>query len=112
MKKSSKGKNRRPGFTGNINEVPTAVRFRGSCARVKSWRAGEEPESHQDSAHQKIGDSSDKSLVFEVAISDFPRRSEPLIIARIRGARSQGFGVRCFGVLVYNEITAGETAIS
>jgi hypothetical protein len=35
----------------------------------------------------------------EIAISDFPRRSGPLISAEIRGARSRRVGVRHFGTL-------------
>jgi hypothetical protein len=68
--------------------------------------------SQWNSVHRRIGTSGARNPVHEVAISDFPRGSEPLIIAGTRGTRSRGVGVRRFGVLAYNEIAAGETAIS
>ena len=41
----------------------------------------------------------------EIAISDFPRRSELLISAERRGARSRRIGVRHFGTLGVKVIT-------
>jgi hypothetical protein len=68
--------------------------------------------SQWSSAHRRLGTSGAKSLVHEVASSDLPRGSGSLIIEGIRGARSQGVGIRHFMVLAYNGITAGRTAIS
>jgi hypothetical protein len=64
------------------------------------------------SAHQRIRASGAKSLVLEVVISDFLRRSEPLISAGIRGARSWRIRVRHFMVLAYNVIVVFEIVIS
>jgi hypothetical protein len=49
--------------------------------------------AHRDSSHRRVGNSRAKSLVLEIVISDFPRRSEPLISAGIHVARSWEVGV-------------------
>jgi len=64
------------------------------------------------SAHRRIGASGAKSLALEVAISDFPRRSKPLISAGICGTRSWRIGVQHFGVLTYKRVAIFEIVIS
>jgi hypothetical protein len=93
----SRRRNRRSGFIEETAKSRQSSDLRRVVQGLSLRRAEKEPGSHRDSAHRRIGIPETGVLYVEIAISDFPKRSEPLISrTRVRG--SSGIGVRHFGV--------------